>query len=349
MPKREQLVDLLEELTALNGPSGHEDAVRAAIMAHIADHAECKVDALGNIIAFKKGKERPACQLMLDAHMDEVGVMITSIRADGLLCFATVGGITPESLLGKTVRFDRAEGVIGCTPIHLLEGDQKDNMPAVDKMYIDIGADDRAEAETLVAPGDVGTFISRFVRFGDGFIKAKAIDDRAGCAVLIDMICRDQPYDMTFTFSTREEVGLVGAKTVAAQVAPDVALVLESTTAGDTVGSAAGNQVCVLGQGTVLSIKDNATLYDKTLFDWILRKANTAGIACQVKQAVAGGNNAGAIHASGSGVRTAALSLPCRYLHSASSVIAEKDLFVTARLASHLANEICAGRLEPLV
>lgn len=340
------LISILEALTDCFGPSGHEQAVRRLILSYIQDHAVCHVDPLGNIIAEKKGAKRAARRLMLDAHMDEVGMIVTTVRPDGLLGFAPVGGVLPEALLGKMVTFGEINGVIGGVPIHLLGGEQKNALPGTNSLFIDIGAATGQQAQQLVQPGDVCTFQNTFVRFGDGLIKAKALDDRAGCAILIDMICREQPYDMTFTFTVREELGLMGAKTAAFQVEPDAALVLESTTAADLAGSDGTNRVCALGEGAVLSFMDHATLYDRRLYDAAWGVAEENGIPCQAKQAVAGGNNAGTIHCSRAGIPTAALSVPCRYLHSAACVIHEQDLLATARLAQALAEKICAGAGE---
>lgn len=340
------MLTLLEELTNAFGPSGNEEAVRSLILSYIQDYARCEVDALGNIIAYKTGKKRPQKHLMLDAHMDEVGMIVTSILPNGMLRFAPIGGITTEALIGKRVTFGEMEGVIGCVPIHLLPADEKNKLPAYDKLLIDIGADSEQQAARWVQPGAVCTFKNEFLTFGEHRIQAKALDDRAGCAILIDMIRRKQPYDMTFTFTVREEVGLLGAKTAAFQVAPDAALVLETTTAADIAGVAAQQQVCALGKGTVISFMDHATLYDSHYYHHAFEVAARHAIPCQAKRAVAGGNNAGAIHASRGGIPTLALSLPCRYLHSAACVIDEDDLQATAELAQTLACSICAGELD---
>lgn len=343
MHRSERLKQLLQELSALFGPSGNEDAVRDYIVAQIKDYADYVVDNLGNLIVEKKGKARPLKRVMLDAHMDEVGVIITAIGSDGLLSFETIGGVTTEALFGKTVDFGAVQGVIGGVPIHLLRDDQKSVMPVVKDLTINVGCSSQEHAATVVSVGDVGVFSGDFVAFGSGFIKAKALDDRAGCAILIDMIQSALPYDMTFTFTVREELGLMGAKTAAYQVEPDVALVLETTTAADVAGSDFMTRVCSLGEGAVVSFMDRATLYHLGLYDLAFKVAKRSSIAVQSKNAVAGGNNAGAIHNSGKGIPTLALSLPCRYLHSSTCVIHENDLIATAKLAKQMAVALASG------
>ena len=193
----------------------------------------------------------------------------------------------------------------------------------------------------------MGVFDSDFVEFGDGMIKGKALDDRIGCAILADMILKEQPYDLTFTFTVQEEVGLIGAKAAAFGVKPDSAIVVETTTAADIAGSTEENAVCRLGQGAVVSFMDRATLYNKKYYDHALEIASQMGVQAQPKQAVAGGNNAGAIHSSNEGIATLALSVPCRYLHSAVCVVKEADIYSTARLVQEMAVRMAGGEIKP--
>ncbi len=340
-----ELTALLEELCMLPGPSGDEGPVRERILQLLDGYADCTVDALGNILARKRGAQRAACQLMVDAHMDEVGLIVTGVTAQGYLRFDTLGGIDPRVLLGRRVLLHGVAGVIGCTPVHLLGGDQRDAVPDVGDMVIDIGAAGREDALKSIALGDTAVFDSPFVRFGDDMLKAKAIDDRAGCAMLIQLLREDAPYDFTATFTVQEETGLTGARTAAYAVNPDAAIVLESTTAADIAGVPDENRVCYVGQGPVLSVMDRHTVYDRDLVRLAQDIAQQSELPCQIKQAVAGGNNAGAIHSSRAGVRTLAVSLPCRYLHSAACVIAERDLHHTLNLTKRLIAAMAAGRL----
>ena len=215
-------------------------------------------------------------------------------------------------------------------------------MPDSDSLYIDIGASSKEEALKYVSPGDIAYFEEDFIEFGRGLIRSKAIDDRFGCAVLMDMIKREQPYDLTFTFSVQEEIGLRGAKAAAYGVDPDYAVVIEATTAADVSGVKPEREVCNVGGGAVISFMDSASVYDRGLFELASDVAEENGIKFQIKRAVAGGNNAGSIIRSRGGVKTAALSLPCRYIHSQASVASREDMLSVAHLAEKLAERLAS-------
>jgi len=338
------MLNNLEKLSMLPGVSGRETAVREYILEQISELAdEVTVDATGSIIAVKRGAREADRRVMLSAHMDEVGLIITNIGSDGLLKFDTVGGIDPRVICGRTVLvgLGAVPGVIGVTPIHLAKGDSRDKCPKADEMYIDIGASSKSEAETMVSPGDVCIFDTAFERFGDGKLKGKAIDDRAGCAILIELMKQEYLCDVWFAFTTMEEVGLRGAGCAAYTVAPDYAIVVESTTAADVPGVDEDSRVCRVGGGAVVGFMDRRTIYDRELFDRSLELAREKAINVQVKQAVAGGNDAGAIQAVRSGVRTLAVSLPCRYLHAPAAVIAEADFNAAYELVYELLVSLC--------
>lgn len=337
-------LQLLKKLCTAQGISGDEGAVREMILQEITPFAEkITVTPLGNIIAEKKGANRAKVRLLLNAHMDEVGLLVTTIEKDGLLHFTTVGGIDRRILPGKSVLVNgEIPGVIGAKPIHLLTGDEKEKAPALDSLTIDIGASSKEEAEKLVSPGDSVTFVSLFDT-AHGHIRSRAIDDRAGCAILIDLMKKDLPYDCTFVFAVQEEVGLRGSKTAAFAAEPEAAIVVESTTAADIPGVPAEKQVCHVGKGPVLSFMDRATIYDRGYFRLAKKLAKENDIPCQVKEAVAGGNDAGAIHVSRGGVRTAAISLACRYLHAPVGMISEADFHHAEELVEKLAMAIAAG------
>ena len=338
------ILELLKILCTLDGPSGNEDGVREFIMSEISPYCDAKVDCMGNIIAFKKGKNDSEYKVMLDAHMDEVGVIVKEITDSGFLKFETVGGIETESLMCKRVRFGSTVGVIGAKPIHQSSREERKKLPSEDSLYIDIGANNKEDAERVISLGDIGTFIGEWADLGDGIFRSKAIDDRVGCAVLIDMLKQDAEYDFYATFTVGEELGLRGAKTATYTVDPDFAIALECTTAADT-HSNSGNKVCEVGKGVVLSFMDRATLYDRKLYEFTLNLAKEKGIAVQIKKAVAGGNNAGAIHLTKGGVRAITLSLPGRYIHSSSTVGSEFDFLSQRSLAEVLLNELAKGNL----
>lgn len=316
----------LKTLCELNGTSGREDKVREYIIEQIKDKAGYSVDKLGNIIAFKKGNAVPKNKIMLDAHMDEVGLIVTSVQPDGTLTFAEVGGIDPSVVIGRQVTVNGLYGVVGAKAVHNLSADEREKAPEMDSLYIDIGAADREEAEKYVSPGDCAYFVSEYTEMGNDTILAKAIDDRFGCALMIDMIQSDLPYDMYFTFTVQEEIGLRGAKAAAYTVNPDIAIVIESTTAADIDSVPEAKQVCHLGKGAVVSFMDRSTMYDKQLYDIAFEQSAEKNIPCQTKTTIAGGNNSGAIHTSRGGIRTIAVSAPCRYLHSPSCVVNKNDL-----------------------
>lgn len=330
------MLETLRALCSLDGVSGCEYPVREYILGVLSgiEGVSCSVDALGNVIAAKRGASRAGQRLLLDAHMDEVGFYIRYITDDGLLKFAKVGGIDTRVFLGRTVLVGerRVPGAVGVKPKHLLKDDEEKNIPGEDELYIDIGTSTREEAQSLVSVGDPVVFDSDFIEFGEGFIKSRALDDRAGCAILLEILKSELPYDITAAFSVQEEVGLRGAGAAAFSVEPQLAVAVETTTAADLPGVENDSRACVLGGGAVLSFMDRATIYDRELFDTALRAASEMGISAQIKTLVAGGNNSGAIHRSRGGVRTLAVSLPCRYLHSPSCVIKLEDLYSTYNL-----------------
>lgn len=334
------MLELIEKLSLLNGTSGRENEVRDFIIEEIKDYADSiEADALGNLIVFKKGGKTPKNKVMLDAHMDEVGMMITYINDDGTLNFECVGGIDKRVMFGRavTVGENKVGGVIGVKPIHMVENDERLNMPK--EMYIDIGAENKEEAEKAVSIGNCVYFNSEFVRFGDNFIKCKALDDRAGCAILIDMIKSDLQYDMYFNFAAGEETGMGAAGAAAYKIAPDYSIVVETTTAADLADIPDSKKVCFLGDGGVISFMDRRTIYPKELFDRAFELAKENGIKAQVKKMVSGGNNAGVIHKTAGGIKTITVSLPCRYLHSPSCVLKEEDIIESAKLIRLLAED----------
>ena len=448
------MIELMKQLCALPGPSGCEDAVREFVLEKVKPFAdEMKTDAIGNIMVFRKGKKALERPVVLCAHMDEVGVIIKKITDDGMLKFGFVGGVDPRVVIGRPVRFGDVQGVIGIKAVHLTTAAERRTMPKTKDLYIDIGAASKAAAEDKVSLGDYGVFDSAVVEFGDGLIKAKAIDDRVGCAALLKLIEDEPPIDTWFCFTVQEEVGLRGAASMAYALDPGFAMVLEGTTAADLavqgvigikavhlttaaerrtmpktkdlyidigaaskaaaedkvslgdygvfdsavvefgdglikakaiddrVGCAAllkliedeppidtwfcftvqeevglrgaasmayaldpgfamvlegttaadlaevegGKAVCRVRGGVVLPFMDGATIYDAELFELLRNACDKRGIRWQTKTRVAGGTDAGRIHKSRAGVRVCAAAAPVRYIHSPSSVAAVAD------------------------
>ncbi len=335
------LKKLLNELCLINGTSGDEGAVRDYIIGKIKDKCNYTVDPLGNIIAVKKGKAAPKNKVMVSAHMDEVGMIVTSVKPDGTLTVSPVGGIDARAVVGRKVMINGIQGVIGSKAVHNLSEEEKNKAVSFSSLYADIGAESREEAEKFVSLGDSVYFNSEYYSFGDGYVCGKAIDDRFGCAVMISLINELLPYDCTFAFVVQEEVGLRGAKTAAYTVEPDFALVLEATTAADIPLASDEKRCCSLGKGPVVSYMDRSAIYDKELYSLSRSIAGENNIPWQTKTMVAGGNDSGAIHVTKGGVRTLAVSIPCRYLHSPACAAKISDMENAARLAELMIEKMC--------
>ncbi len=335
-------LELIKALTALFGPSGCEDAVRDFIAAEIEGDCDgyCE-DRVGNLVAKIRGRgmdydpQNPR-RILLSAHMDEVGFMVTEVTEEGYLRFGNVGGIDPRVLSGRHVKVNDKnpiQGVIASKAIHMQSAEERTKVLPVRQLYMDIGAKDKAEAEALAPIGTWAVFDSDFVSFGKdgGMMKAKALDDRVGCALLIELMRelhehpRDLPFDVYFAFTCCEEVGISGAGVAAFTVAPELAIILESTAIHDLPNVPERSRVGKVGEGGALSLADNGTIYDRAFVDYALRTAKQNDIKAQVKQAVSGGNDAAHIQRSLSGIRVLALSLPTRYIHSASNVASYAD------------------------
>ena len=328
----------LKDLCLAFGPSGCEDNVRDLIHGKINGKTDnIKVDNMGNLIASFNAGDDSAGSLMIAAHMDEVGFMIIDIDDDGYLKFGLIGGIDPRVLCGRRVvvgdETTLIHGVISSKPIHLLNDSERSEATPVKSMYIDIGAKDKEEAEKYVSIGSFGTFDSEYLRFGkdDCMLKSKAIDDRIGCALMcdiIEMLSEEKiklNYDIHFAFTVREEIGFSGAATAAYTVDPDKAIILEATAIADIADVDDNKKVANIGQGGVISLVDNSTIYDREFINFAIDTAEKNNIKYQIKRYVSGGNDAGAIQRTKAGVKVLALSAPCRYLHTASNVIDMND------------------------
>lgn len=345
------LLNRILKYATLPGVSGDEGAIRTQIINDIAPHCTYEVDPLGNLICFQKG-EHPAPtnkRLLISAHMDEVGLIVTGISEEGLLYFDTVGGIDPRVILGRAVTLSSSgrTGLIATKPIHLQSQKERQTVVPVDKLSIDIGATDQKQAEQWVQLGERATFDTTCERFGEGAIKGKALDDRLGCAILVEMMQTPCAFDRYFLFAVQEEIGLRGAKVAAYTINPDLAIVVEGTTANDLPGVAEHQRVCSLRKGAVVGFMDRSTIYDQGLLSLAREIAATEQIPIQTKNMVAGGNDSGAIHLSRGGVRTLAVSAPCRYLHSGVTVTTEEDLLAVHALVTKLAEQLQQVELSP--
>ncbi len=337
---------MLKELTMLNGVSGKETAVREYIKKQIESYAdEVYVDKMGSLIAFKKGKSAEK-RFMICAHMDEIGFIVKGITDDGFLKFAEIGGIDSRLLPGKRVYVgeNHIPGVIGIKAVHMATPEERKKSVKIKDMYIDIGYDSKEEAEKHTNLGDYIYFDSEYTEFGNGKIKAKALDNRVGCANLIRLIKdADFTYDTWCVFSVQEEIGLRGAKVAAKAINPDAALILEGTVCADTCDTPKHEHVSTMGEGPVISIMERSSRSDIEFVRLIKETAEKNSIPYQFKRTVKGGNDAGAIQVANDGVKTAVISVPCRYIHSAVSVADKIDFENTYRLALAVCNDI--GRI----
>lgn len=347
---------LLKELSEAFGVSGCEDEVRGVIIEAIKDHVdEYRVDALGNLIATKKSHQPSAIshqlKVMLAAHMDEVGLMITHFEEDGSLRFRRVGGIDDRILLSKVVLIgkDRVPGVIGTKPIHLLKEKERRQVIKVDQMAIDIGAKSKEEAEKVVKIGDYAIFATDFCQLteeGLRTVKGKAFDDRVGCVVLIEVLKEGYPFDLYLVFTVQEEVGLRGARVAAYAIEPDVAFTLEGTICDDMPKKKDVSPTTQLGAGPAITLMDRSFIADSRLVKLLVETAEELGIPYQFKQPGVGGTDAGAIHLVKEGVPSATVSVPCRYIHSPACLLSLEDFENTVRLMKAALGKLATCRFK---
>lgn len=316
----------LKELTELSGVSGCEYEVRNYIKNKLNEiGCEYYVDKLGNVIAHNKGKKNKT--IMIAAHMDEVGLIVSHIDSEGFIKFQAVGGIDQRVLNSKVVLVgeNKVPGVIGSKAIHLMSAEERGKSIPIDKLYIDIGSSSKTETEKLVSIGDYVTFKSDYVEFGEGLVKAKALDDRAGCSALLELLSMKLDADFYGIFTVMEEVGCRGAQTAAYSLEPDYAIVLEGTVCADMPEVEDYSKVTLIGKGAALSYMDSSTLYDIDEVRKVEDIAKKNNISYQLRNSSAGGNDAGAIHKTKEGSKVVAISIPCRYIHSSVNVASLND------------------------
>lgn len=325
--------DTLKNVLFAFGPSGREDIVRAAIEEMIRPYVdEIRTDALGNLIATKKGAGK---RVMMAAHMDQIGFVITDIDEKGFLRVFQVGGIRRLSSLNRHVVFEN--GVHGVLSNEVQAHDPND--ATLTKMFIDIGATSREDAMTKVKRGDMAVYVPEMFECGE-YVSAPAMDNRAGCALLIEAIKRtqDSPHELVSVFTTQEEVGLRGAIAAAYGIAPDIGIALDVTPTGDTPK---GNLNCAveLNKGIAVKVLDSSLICTPWLVEKMERAAESANITYQREVLTAGGTDAGAIQRTRGGVPSGVLSIPCRYVHSATEMISMKDMAAGVDLLVNLLSD----------
>ncbi len=343
---------MLKQLSEAAGVSGAEDEVRQLIYDTIKDHVtDLRVDTMGNLLAVKKGTGKSSLKVMVAAHMDEVGFMVTGVDGEGLIKFASVGGIDPRILPALRVHVgkDRTPGVITWKPIHLSYKEK--DVKKADSFRIDIGADNKGAAEGKAKLGDRITFASQTIALTDNIVRGKAFDDRAGCAELIELIKGDPfPFDLLVAFTVQEEIGLRGAKVATQALNPDVAIVLETTAAHEVPQNEDEPDITTvtkLGHGPVITYMDKASIAHPGLRKAFVRVAGQLGIPHQFRSPqYAGGTDAGAIQTSMAGVATITISLPCRYLHSPYLILDLNDFQNAVKLVRATLMQLSPSDLE---
>jgi putative aminopeptidase FrvX len=291
--------------------------VRGEIEARVDD---LRTDALGNLLAVRRGRGRGRLKVMLAAHTDEVGFMITAIDAEGFLAFQRVGGVDRGRILGQTVWIgeDRHPGVIGSRPVHLTSEHERSRRPTIDSLRIDIGASSLEAVQSRVQPGDRASFAAEFRQLG-GMLIAKALDDRLGVATLIELLGQSRDgVDLMAAFTVQEEIGQSGARVAAQALDPDLAIVLEATPARDLPtfeGSENRWYNARLGEGPAIYVADKATVSDPRLVALFTETAGRAHIPYQIRQPGGGKTDASAVHLSNGGIPCISISVPVRYIH----------------------------------
>lgn len=323
---------LLDKLTSLDGPSGYEGQVRSFIREKIEPFVdEVFIDRMGNIIAHKKGKGK---RVIIDAHMDEVGFIITGYNEDGTLRFRALGGINAKIIPSKTILIgkDKIPGVIGAKPIHLQGKAEREKGLTYEDCCIDIGAYSRSEAEKLIELGEYAVFDTEYDEFGEGLVKGKAFDDRMGCLILMEALKENYNADIYGVFAVQEEVGERGAFISSLNIEGDIGIALEGTICADMPSIPKHLSATEVGKGPAISIMDRTSIFDTDIAEDLMQLGDELGIIHQRRKAIAGGNDAATFHGTGKGAKIATLSVPCRYIHSAVSVASKSDIKNTIKL-----------------
>ena len=331
----------LKMLTEINAVVGREQELRRLLSAELKEKGfDPYIDRMGNVIVVKKGTAPDAKRVMVASHMDEVGLIVASVTEDGLLRILPAGAVDPRVIISKRVLVgdDKIPGVIGAMAIHLQSAADRERVLAFSDIYVDIGAKDKKEAEAKCPKGTYIAFDTSAVEFGDGMLCAKALDDRVGVYNLLRLLEEEYKNDLVAVFTSKEEAGCLGAKGAAFEQNPDVGIVLEGTSANDLGETPEVLHCCDLGGGVAVSFMDRTSLVNRNLFKLALATAKEQGIAHQVKHYVAGGNDAAMIQRARHGVPTVVLSVPCRYIHSPSSVCKMSDVDAQLALTKALLN-----------
>jgi endoglucanase len=327
-------IKLLERLCNACAVSGDEGEVRKIVLEHVRSHADViEVDALGNVLVTRYGRGDNHLRVMLTAHMDEVGFMLTHDDGDGIFRFEGVGGIKPHTVAGKAVWIGpkHVPGVIGVNPLHLTSSEERRRFISLDSLRIDVGPGKNQKVKI----GDRATFATTFKRLGSS-LRAKALDDRIGIATLIELIKHAPPnVDLLGAFTVQEEVGRSGARVASYKFQPDLAFTLECTMAFDLPAWDETENTYFntrLGEGPAIYIADRRTLSDPRLIRHLVDTAEGAGIPYQIRQPGGDGTDAGVIHKQLTGIPSISVAVPGRYVHTPASIARLSDWKYTIAL-----------------
>ncbi|OLS25470.1 MAG: putative aminopeptidase YsdC [Candidatus Heimdallarchaeota archaeon LC_3] len=334
-----EFLDVQKAFSELLGLPGYEDEVSSFILKKISPFVDkAWKDPLGNILAIKEGTDKDAGQrILLDAHMDEVGFMISHIESSGFLRFTPLGGFDNRIFLASSIKIQNSRGehfhgVIGVKPPHLLKEEEKNLPISVSDLYIDIGMFSKQEVLDFgIDIGSVGTLYDPFLELPNGMIRGKALDDRVGCNIMIQIakiLYEHGPLkdSVLYSFSVQEEVGLRGARTAAYSLDPTIALAIETTTAGDTPNIPENESPVSVNKGPSITLADNTIISNPKVNNRLVKNAQIENVLFQYKKPKFGGNNAGVIHLTKQGIPTSVVSVPCRYLHTSVSMLKISDI-----------------------
>jgi endoglucanase len=344
----DEQIKLLERLSNACAVSGDEGEVRKIVLEQVRPHAdEVKVDALGNVLVTKRSSAEHPLRVMLAAHMDEVGLMLTYDVGDGIYRFDTIGGLSTTELPAKAIWVgkDHIPGVIGLKPLHLGDPEEHKRPIGLEDLRIDIGP-----VAGKVKVGDRVAFATTFIQQGPS-LRGKALDNRLGVATLIELVKHAPPQiDLQAAFTVQEEIGLRGARVAAFTLNPDIAIILDSTPAFDLPAWDVDENVRYntrLGAGPAIYVADSGTLYDPRLVSFLIETAEAHGIPYQIRQPGGGGTDAGAIHKQRVGVPSVSVSVPGRYHHSPASIVRLSDWQHTLNLVAtalfHITSKVLEG------
>lgn len=338
------LIENLKALSLANGSSGDEAAVRSVILSLLSEIPDCEavVDGVGNILVEKRGANPAEKRVMFCARMDEAGFIIRNIDENGFITFECVGKVDPRVVIGRRVLIgDTAvPALVGSKALHMLDKSEDGVLADTDKLYFDIGADSKEQAERRVHIGDRAVFEGSFTEFGDGFVMGKALEGRAGCAALLELLSAPAEYDFCACFAVCKEIQGAGCGSAAFALSPDIAVVVDGAPAGDIPAVSGDKRSCSLGKGVVTAFKDGRTLYDTALCRRISELCEAKEIPLQVKRNLSEYSLGEDIHASKGGVRTVCAEYPVRYARTSGAVLKVSDLEHEISLLKALSTEL---------